>query len=184
MEVRFLSEYIKHPMAVGAILPSSKRLAQKMVNGIDFNNCKCIVEYGPGTGVFTEEILKSRSYETKVVLIEYNYEFYNILKRRYKNEKNIYIINDSAENIYKYLVEYDISKVEYIVSGLPFASLPSDMGDNILRETKRILGRDGTFITFQYTQFKKAFIKNYFKDISINKEYLNIPPAYIFSCNN
>ena len=49
----FLLEYIKNPRKVGAIMPSSKYLAHEMISSIDFENIDCIVEYGPGTGVFT-----------------------------------------------------------------------------------------------------------------------------------
>ena len=58
MKHRFLMQYILHPRTTGAIFPSSKKLACKMIESIDFNNCECIVEFGPGTGAFTEELLK------------------------------------------------------------------------------------------------------------------------------
>ncbi|MBQ8998810.1 MAG: SAM-dependent methyltransferase, partial [Clostridium sp.] len=99
MSINFLIQYITYPRTTGAILPSSKRLALKMVEGINFNMCNCIVELGPGTGVFTDEILKKRNSNTTLILIEYNSDFYKKLKSKYSNIKNIYIINDSAENI-------------------------------------------------------------------------------------
>ena len=58
MKGNFLLQYITHPRTVGAIIPSSKNLSRKMIANIDFNKCKCIVELGPGTGVFTERILE------------------------------------------------------------------------------------------------------------------------------
>ena len=184
MNIKFLIQYIMHPRITGAILPSSKRLSRKMIKEINFDNCNCIIELGPGTGVFTEELLKRRDINTKVILIEYNREFYKLLKSKYDNIENVYIINDSAENIDRYTKKYSIDNVEYIVSGLPFASLPNDMSEVILNKSKSILGYRGSFITFQYTKFKKDLIKKYFKDIKINREVLNIPPAYVFMCTN
>ena len=58
--ITFLNEFIKHPKHTGAIAPSSKILAKKMVDVIDFNRAKCIVELGPGTGAFTKEIIRER----------------------------------------------------------------------------------------------------------------------------
>ncbi len=52
--ITFLHEFIKHPKHTGAVAPSSKILAKKMVDVIDFNKAKCIVELGPGTGGFYE----------------------------------------------------------------------------------------------------------------------------------
>lgn len=54
----FLFQYIVNPRTVGAILPSSRFLGDKMVKRINFAKAKYIIEYGPGTGVFTEELLE------------------------------------------------------------------------------------------------------------------------------
>ncbi|WP_300902370.1 class I SAM-dependent methyltransferase [uncultured Clostridium sp.] len=184
MNINFLIQYITHPRVTGAVLPSSKRLAFKMIENINFNTCNCIIELGPGTGVFTDEILKKRNDDTIFILIEYNEDFYKKLKSKYSRIKNIYIVNDSAENIDYYIKRYNINSVDYIVSGLPFASLPKDMSENILNKCKYILKNKGTFITFQYTKFKKDLIKKYFREIKLSKEILNLPPAYVFTCKN
>lgn len=184
MKDNFFIQYITHPRTVGAILPSSKRLACKMIDNINFADCKCIVEFGPGTGIFTKEILKKRNENTIFFLIEYNKEFYNILVSKYGQLKNVHIINDSAENITYYIKEYAIESVDYIVSGLPFASLPKHMSEKILAESKKVLGNKGEFITFQYTQFKVPLINNYFKNLHSKRELLNIPSAYVFRCTN
>jgi phospholipid N-methyltransferase len=178
----FLKQYIEKPRTVGAILPSSKYLANKMVENIDFKSANCIVEYGPGTGVFSEKIIRRRKKETIILLFESNKDFYNMLKEKYKDEPNLHIINDSAEYIGKYLKVYDIPNIDYIVSGLPFASLPNDVSSNILKETQKYLNEDGKFITFQYTLLKKGFIKKYFSEVSIKREVRNVPPAYVLYC--
>jgi phospholipid N-methyltransferase len=180
----FLLQYITNPKTVGAIFPSSKFLALKMIKNIDFHNAKFIIEYGPGTGVFTEKLLKMRSNDATILLIEYNYEFYNILREKYEKEQNIHIIHGSAENIDKYMSDYNIPYADYIISGLPFASLPIDVSCKILEKTQKSLGDGGKFITFQYTLLRKNFIEHYFKDTNISKEFRNLPPAYIFSCSN
>ncbi|KNF07186.1 ribosomal RNA adenine methylase transferase [Gottschalkia purinilytica] len=180
----FFKQCIRKPRFTGAIIPSSKYLADKMISGIDFKNTRCIVEYGAGTGVFTDKLVKSKNENTLIMVFEINYKFYKILKDKYKDENNVYVINDSAENIYKYLKLYDILEVDYVVSGLPFASLPQKLSDKILYETKKILKKDGKFITFQYTLLKKDFINQYFDNIYVRKEIKNIPPAYVLDCNN
>ncbi len=179
----FIKQYITKPRTVGAVLPSSRHLANKMVKDIDFNHAAYIVEYGPGTGVFTEKLIKNRKSDTVVLLFEYNHKFCKMLKKKYKNEPNLYIINDSAEHIGKYLKQYNIPWVDYIVSGLPFASLPYSVSKNILNKTREYLKGDGKFITFQYTLLKKSFIQQYFQEISIKWEVRNIPPAYVFYCS-
>jgi phospholipid N-methyltransferase len=93
--ITFLHEFIKHPKHTGAITPSSKILAKKMVDIINFNSAKCIVELGPGTGVFTKEIMKRKKKETIFLLIEINEVFCKELKRKFKDEKNdMYIVQN------------------------------------------------------------------------------------------
>jgi phospholipid N-methyltransferase len=185
MEIsNFIKQYIKNPKTVGAVAPSSEKLAYRMVEDIDFLNASCIVEYGPGTGVFTEKILNKKKDSTIFIAIEYNVDFYEILKDKFKDRTNFILINDSAENLKKYLDKYNIDKVDYIVSGLPFASLPDAMSKKILSITKEILKVKGEFITFQYTLFKMKLFRRYFDKIKTKKVLLNLPPAYVLRCKN
>jgi len=180
----FIKQYITKPRTVGAVLPSSKYLAEEMTSNIDFDKAKCIVEYGPGTGVFTDNIVEQKNPDTTVLLFENNLEFYNLLKDKYSDVANIHIINDSAEHVSKYLQHHDINFADYIISGLPFASLPQDVSAKILLQTKKCLKPGGSFITFQYTLLKKDFIEQYFSEIDVKREVRNVPPAYVFCCRN
>lgn len=178
----FIKEYITKPRTVGAIWPSSKYLAAGMVRDIDFDTACCIVEYGPGTGVFTDKIIKARKPDTLVLLLEKNTEFCRLLQEKYKDETNLFILNDSAENIGEYLSQHGILQADYVISGLPFASLPQEVSQRILEQTQKHLKQEGRFITFQYTLLKKDFIGQFFGDISIKRVLRNIPPAYVLSC--
>ncbi|MFJ7982853.1 class I SAM-dependent methyltransferase [Lysinibacillus xylanilyticus] len=180
----FIFQYLLNPRKIGAVLPSSNFLAEKMVDSIDFRNAKYIVELGSGTGVFTDKIIENRNQHTVVMLIENNKEFCTLLREEYKNEMNLIIINGSAEEIDKYTKDFNIPYIDYVVSGLPFASLPKSVSSAILIKIKKLLRKNGIFITFQYTLFKKDLINQYFKHINIAREYRNIPPAYVFSCSN
>lgn len=178
----FFKQYIIHPRTTGAIFPSSKELACEMVDEIDFEKSKCIVEFGPGTGVFTAALINKRQESTILILMETNGKFFNVLKKQYKDEKNMFIINDSAENIGKYIELYGLNQVDYIISGLPFASLPDKISNRILNNSKMFLSDNGSFILFQYTLFKKEFIRNYFQIKKVKRVWGNIPPAYVFTC--
>ncbi|MBJ8204112.1 methyltransferase domain-containing protein [Bacillus cereus] len=180
--ITFLHEFIKHPKHTGAIAPSSKKLAKKMVDVIDFNRAKCIVELGPGTGVFTKEIMKRKKKETIFLLIEINEVFCKKLKRKFKDEQNVIVVHGSAENIKKYMEEFNIKCIDYILSGLPFTSLPEEVSKRILNNAMEVIHENGEFITFQYSLVKKGFIEHFFPEITLEKVWLNFPPAYVFSC--
>ena len=180
--LKFLLQYIFKPRTVGAVLPSSKYLAKKMVESINFDAAKCIVEYGPGTGVFTELIIEKSSPAATVILFEMNEEFCNLLVKRFGTRPNVHIVNASAVNIGTKLTELGLQYADYIVSGLPFASLPQNIAVNILTATKNCLAPAGQFITFQYSLFKKGMIGRFFSQIEIVREVRNVPPAYVLRC--
>lgn len=180
--IHFLLQYVKTPRRIGAVAPSSMWLAEKMVSDIDFENAKCIVEYGPGTGVFTDKLLEKRKPDTTLFLLEANKEFCARLREKYAETHNIIIVYGSAEHVDSYLKKHGISRVDYVVSGLPFASLPKNVSESILRKTRKIVGKEGLFITFQYTLLKKAFLSKYFGKIKQERVLRNIPPAYVLKC--
>ena len=178
----FLFQYLKTPRKIGAVAPSSMWLAEKMVAEIDFENAGCIVEYGPGTGVFTDKLLEKRKPDTTLFLLEANKEFCTQLRKKYTDTHNIFIIYGSVEHVDSYLKKHGIRKVDYVVSGLPFASLPKNVSETILHKTRNIIGKKGLFITFQYTLLKKTFFARYFKKIEQERVLRNIPPAYVLKC--
>lgn len=182
--IKFLFQYLFYPREIGAVLPSSSYLAEKMVKTVDFQSAKYIVELGGGTGVFTDKIINYRKPDTVVMIFESNKMFYEMLNEKYQSENNLFIINDTAENIDKYVKKYGFPYIDYVISGLPFASLPNNVSNVILNKTRRVLNNEGKFITFQYTLFKKTMFNQYFEHIDIQREYRNAPPAYVLSCQN
>jgi phospholipid N-methyltransferase len=182
--IKFFLQYLFYPRKVGAVLPSSDYLAEKMIETIEFQSAKYIVEYGAGTGVFTDKIIKYRKLDTVVMLFESNKVFCETLREKYKSENNLIIINDTAENIDKYVQIHGFPYIDYVISGLPFASLPKNVSNVILNKTRKLLKNGGKFNTFQYTLLKKALFNQYFEQIDIKREYRNVPPAFVLSCQN
>ncbi|MFJ8260991.1 class I SAM-dependent methyltransferase [Rummeliibacillus sp. NPDC094406] len=179
--ITFLTEFIKQPKNIGAISPSSKKLAKKMIETICFEKAQCIVELGPGTGSFTNELMKRKEQSTKLILIENNKVFFEKLRKQFEHEPSVIVIHGSAENLCIYMSTLNIEKIDYVVSGLPFTSLNPDISSCILRNVKDCLD-DGEFITFQYSLVKKSFIQQFFENISHEKVWVNLPPAYVLSC--
>jgi len=180
--LKFLVQYMSKPRTTGAVLPSSKYLAKKMVKNMDFANANCIVEYGAGTGVFTGYLVDQKKPETILIVFEKNPDFYQLLLQYYGNAENVHITNDSATEVGMHLKKYKQKKADYILSGLPFASLPKNMSENILTKTKKHLSEKGELILFQYTLIKMELLKKYFTEIKIEREWRNVPPAYVLRC--
>lgn len=181
MNKKFISEVIKSRGTIGALSPSSSFLANKMLQPIDFSHTKFIVEFGPGTGVFTEKILQKLKPDSLLLVFEVNAEFAEDLKKI--NDKRLIIINDSAEKIQEYLVLHNQEAADYIISSLPLAMLENDVVGTILYNSSKILSEKGKFIQFQYSLSAKEQLETFFPNVEIGFTLLNFPPAFTYVCS-
>ena len=178
----FIKQFWKEKKMVGAMAPSSRFLAQKMLVHIDFNQAKVIVELGPGTGVFTDKILEKMRPDAVLLVFELNEKFCNQLQKRI-SDKRAHIIFDSAEKIEYYLAEHNLDKADVIVSSLPLANFPQDIRDSVLKASNNSLKPIGKYIQFQYSLQSKNHIKKVFDGVTIDFTPLNFPPAFVYTCN-
>ena len=179
----FFSEFLKPGTTVGSVTPSSKFLVKKMVDPIDFSNVRCIVEFGPGTGTITHEILNRMPDNAVLLVFEINKEFCEQLKKEIADPR-MKIITDTAENLEDYLFKNNINKVDYVVSSLPFFMIPNSVVKNILNVVKKVLKPAGAFIQYQYSLNMYRKLKNTFKNVDLNFTPMNFPPAFVFTCSN
>lgn len=177
--VHFFLEFLKTPRSIGAVAPSGVFLAKKMMEPICFERADCIVEYGPGTGIFTRELIRRKKKGARLLIIEQNDSFFKQLKERYEGREGVRIVNGSAEYVEEYMKRYDMETADYIVSGLPFTSLPVKTSEQILKATQKAIGAKGRFLTFQYSMAKKKFFQQYFQVADCLFELRNLPPAYV-----
>jgi phospholipid N-methyltransferase len=177
----FLKEFIRENKTVGSLTPSSRFLASKMLENIDYTKIKVIVELGPGTGVFTRKIVKQLPENVFFLVFELNEEFYLQLKNEF-NQSNVVIIHDSADQILKYLKLYNFESADIVISSLPFANFEQSLRSSILSKVYEALHDNGKFIQFQYSLQSKKALKTLFKEVKIGFTALNIPPAFVYTC--
>jgi phospholipid N-methyltransferase len=177
----FIRQFWKEKKMIGAMVPSSRFLALKMVKVINFESAKVIVELGPGTGVFTEKLLEKMSPDARLIAFELNDDFHNILKNKI-NDPRLILIHDSAEKMKDYLQEHQLSKADVVVSALPLSVFPNGLRDAVLDASNEILKENGQYIQFQYSLYSKRHIKKRFPKMAINFTPLNFPPAFVYSC--
>jgi len=182
--INFFKNFIKDPLKIGSITPSSRYLAERMISDINFSSSNIIIEYGPGEGVFSKKIIERMSDQSIFILIELNEDFYRLLKETFKNHKNVYIFNDNVCNVKSILNSIGKSSADYIVSGIPFSSIPKKTANKILYVTQEILTDKGLFITFQYSKLNKKLFNDRFLNISIDKVWKNLPPANVIKCRH
>lgn len=177
---KFISEVLKSTGTIGALSPSSSFLAKKMLEPINFTQAKCVVEFGPGTGVFTHKLLEKMEADSLLLAFEINPAFVEELEKI--EDKRLIIVKDSAERIQEYLTQHHQSTADYIVSSLPFAMIPDEVVHNILTNSDQALSDKGKYIQFQYSLNARKKLQSYFSDVKINFTPFNLPPAFIYVC--
>lgn len=178
----WIKQLIKHPREVGAIAPSSTYLSKRMTPTDVIQAADVIVELGPGMGSFTEEIVHKMSKDATLVLIETNPTFIDFLTERYERDERVIIVPANAANLQKTLQTLGIAEVDVVISGLPFASLGTRQTESILQEVKAVLSDTGLFLTFQYTKVRQLHFEHVFHRVRYEREFRNLPPAYLFHC--
>ena len=146
---KFISEMVCHPKAVGAIAPSSSNLAKHLVDSVDWPNTSTVVEYGPGTGVITEQILSQLPPDTTFLAIEISARFAEMLRTRFPGVR---ICEGSVGMVRDHCEANGVEQVDAIVSGLPWAVFSDEDQTNYLDATMEVLRPGGQFITFGYLQ--------------------------------
>ena len=175
--ISFLRESIKNIKTVGTITRSSKFLCKSMVKHVDFENAKTIVELGAGDGVITKHILKRMKKDAILLSFEVNKKFCDRLRKI--DDKRLVVIEDSAENLSKYVKEQNLEHVEFIVSAIPFVALPDELGLNIVNECHKYLKLGGSFIQVHYSLLARSLYQKVFGNVDTNFVPINIPPAFV-----
>jgi phospholipid N-methyltransferase len=177
----FRKQFWSQRNIVGAIAPSSRFLAKKMLQNIDFKNVKVLIELGPGTGVFTEEIISKMAPDAQLLVFEINDAFYHSLAGKIKDSR-VHLIHDSAEKIEHYLQQHNLDKADIVVSSLPLAVFTPELRTGIISASKSALHAHGKYIQFQYSLQSKSLLKKFYKHVNISFTPFNFPPAFVYTC--
>ncbi len=174
---KFFREGLKNWRTTGTITPSSKHLCRRMVQHVDFESAKVIVELGAGNGVITKHILKNMSPNTILLCFEVNERFYEHLNQI--EDPRLHVILDSAENIGKHLNNHGLKEIDYILSAIPFVSLPQELSRRIITVCRDYLRYDGLFIQFHYSLLVKKLYQSIFGNVNVHWAPINVPPAFV-----
>ena len=186
--LRFFGQFLRRPGMVGAVVPSSRGLARRMVEWLDWRELATVAEYGPGTGVFTREILARLAPDATFVAFEANGEIAEFWRAQFPGRD---LHHGSAARIGDELARLGRTEVDAVLSGLPWAAFPESLQREILDATLAALRPGGYFATFAYLQglllpagirFRRL-LKEYFADVQVSPvTWLNFPPAIVYRC--
>jgi phospholipid N-methyltransferase len=148
---------------------------------IDWDKAQVIVEYGPGVGTFTTRVLERMRPDARLIALEINPEFFKFLNESI-DDPRLHLLKESAADIDAVLGALGCSEVDYVISGIPFSTLPLPLRDSIVRKTHSVLRPEGGFLVYQFTSSVLPCLERVFGKVSRDFEFLNILPARLFYC--
>jgi phospholipid N-methyltransferase len=182
--IQFLQAFIKNPLKVGAIAPSSPELASKMIAGIVPDKNDVVLELGVGTGAITKFLQEIVPDDRSYLGIELDGNLVRSLKTKFPDLK---IVRGNACDLEKIHQKSGLGKVGHIICCLPFVSLPNEVGEKILSEIDKFMQQGCVFRTFQYAHGYympsaiklREFMRNRYGKAKRSPLIVkNVPPAY------
>jgi len=194
----FVREALRNPGGMSAVAPSSRKLAERMIEGLDLASCSSIVEFGPGSGAITRAVLDrlpagwaaNEGGTGTFIAIEYNPRMADVVAREFPRA---IVVSDSAANIEEICLARGVKPgtLDAVVSGLGWAAFPPDTTTRILEATARMLRPGGDFRTFAYhvglvrrnAWHLRTELRRLFSGIEMSRPvWANLPPAFVYRC--
>ncbi|PPK97762.1 phosphatidylserine decarboxylase precursor-related protein [Kineococcus xinjiangensis] len=161
------------------MLPTSRTAVRDMLDLADVPGADLVVELGPGTGVYTGEILARLRPDARLLALEIDPHLAELLTQRF-DDPRLQVVCDSAENLHEHLRG---ERADIVVSGLPYTSLEPELRQRILDQIPRALRLHGVALVLQYSPFVQAELRRRFPHVRRRVSLLNFPPAFLFGCS-
>ena len=183
------AEFLRTPREIGTISPSSKSLVAAMVDWVDWNRVEVAVEYGPGKGAITKEIVQRvRRGRTTFFAIELNASFATSFRKAFPD---VSLHEDSVGNIAAICAEHGVTKIDCVISGLPWATFSDEQQELYLHEMLKKMPRGAQFVSFAYLvglpltsgrRFRRR-LDDVFTSVETSEiVWKNFPPAVVYRC--
>lgn len=174
-KLAFLSGFLRNPALVGSVIPSSGRLEQRLVRLARVTEARTVVELGPGTGGTTRAFLRAARPDMRLLAIELSTDFHDRLTQQL-HDPRLLVQWGSAEHIGDFLDAHGLPAPDAVISGIPFSTMPADVGDRIARAVAKVLAPGGCFVAYQLRAHVARFATPYLGTPRREWELVNIPP--------
>jgi phospholipid N-methyltransferase len=178
----FARTFLRHPVRLGSLIPSSPLLVKRLLQQIDWDNTRVLVEYGPGVGTVTTALLRRLHPSGVLVAIDYHRDFAEYLRRSIRDPR-LRVVHQSAVEAEEVLSGLGLKCADCVVSGIPHSTITAELREQIVRATRRVLRPGGSFVVYQFTAAVLPHLQEVFGEVRQERELMNILPAKIFCCS-
>lgn len=172
----FFRGFLQHPRMVGAITSSSRATIEAMLAPVDWSRCRLFVEYGPGVGTFTLPVLERLPRDGELLVIDTNPLYTDYLTRTIRDSRFRAVLGSAAE-VESIIAAIGHEQADYVLSGLPFSTLPEGVGPEIVAATSRVVRQGGAFMTYQYSGAAGDLSRQHFGRVETGTVWANFPPC-------
>jgi phospholipid N-methyltransferase len=184
---KFWKQFLSNPKEVGFPVTCSKETASQMADAADLTGAKAVVEFGPGTGAVTREILARIPDECSFFAIEINADL--AAETHLRTGAKVYV--DSCANVLQYMTKNGMESCDAIVCTIPWALLGEEETAHILDEVMKALAPGSRFVTVGLSMGKntpggkrlREELQGRFSKVEESKKiWANFPPAFYYRC--
>ncbi len=175
----FFRGFLEHPKMVGSIIPSSQFTIEKMLAPVEWDRCEVFVEYGPGVGTFCQPVLDRMRRDGTLIVVDTNPLYIEYLRKHFRDSR-FHAVLGSAEDVAEIVAAHGHKGADYILSGLPFSTLPEGVGPAIAKATYEVIRPGGAFLVYQFSAKAREFMAPHFRRIDSGFEFWNVLPCQLF----
>jgi phosphatidylethanolamine/phosphatidyl-N-methylethanolamine N-methyltransferase len=179
----FFRQWLKNPLAMAALSPSSRRLAHEMIKQLP-EHAGRVIELGGGTGVFTRALLEKGIAPENLLVVELNEELHQLLQNQFPGVK---VVCGDARELHDIIEQESFGKqdgVDAILSGLGLLSMSRNTQRSILSAAFSVLGANGRFIQFTYgpaSPVSRELLGELgLQVVRAGMAWRNVPPAAVY----
>ncbi|MGB3681283.1 MAG: methyltransferase domain-containing protein [Rubrobacteraceae bacterium] len=176
----FARSMLENPRTVGSVWPTSKWAVRDLLGMTDLPAARRVVEFGVGTGVYTGEIVERLGPDAEFLAFEVDPRLAKAVSGKLRDPR-LRVLHESAENAERYL---EGEKVDALVSSLPFTTFPAGLREEILDVSRSILAPGAPMLVLQYSKAVLPHLEKRFSRIRRRVSPLNVPPAFLYACEN
>lgn len=177
-EARFLKNWLKNPLRMGAVAPSGPVLARRMASYVDPAGTGPVIELGPGTGAITAALVARGVDPRRLVLVEYSVDFCRLLRERFPTAT---VVHGDAYTLDRTLLGRLTGPADALVSGLPLMTRPEPIRLKLLDDALALMKPGAPFVQFTYSVTSPIPIKSgTFTAEPTERIWRNIPPARVW----
>lgn len=180
----FLEAFVRDGKTIGAVSPTSRRVAGRMAALGRVAGARTVAEFGPGMGAITHELLATMPADARLWGFEVYQPFVQHLSETVTDPR-FTLVAESAEMVTGVDTGMDEPGFDAIISSIPFSLIGPDLTGQIVDAVGKSLRPGAPFIALQYhPTYLMPYLREHFEEVRRHPCLWNFPPVILFRARN